>query len=385
MNQLSFLAVPVDTWLVALVETSLRLSVILVVAGAIAMVLRRSSANLRHLVWAFALGGALVLPIGASYLPALNLPMPTPFVELAWSADAAVAERLSQTRISAESATGLPVRVVGRDVEIGNVPTAVSAGAAALAHASVVSAEADSPVVVATEAGPGVDQSAPSRTGGAWSWQRLLVGLWMVGVVALLLRIGVGIAATRRIGQRAERPRDGEWTRLAAELAHRIGLTRPVRILSSGQTSVPMTWGWARPVVLVPEVGASWSLARKRVVLLHELHHVKRHDCASRTSPVPSIGSIRSSGLPCAHCGSSVNARATRRWSATAHRRLRMPTICSRSPGASGAHGGRRWRRSPWPASRIESSRPSSCERRVGEVGPAGARRSHSERSWRGS
>ena len=166
MNQLSFLAVPVDTWLVALVETSLRLSVILVVAGAIAMVLRRSSANLRHLVWAFALGGALVLPIGASYLPALNLPMPTPFVELAWSADAAVAERLSQTRISAESATGLPVRVVGRDVEIGNVPTAVSAGAAALAHASVVSAEADSPVVVATEAGPGVDQSAPSRTGG---------------------------------------------------------------------------------------------------------------------------------------------------------------------------------------------------------------------------
>ena len=246
------------------------------------MVLRRSSANLRHLVWAFALGGALVLPIGASYLPALNLPMPTPFVELAWSADAAVAERLSQTRISAESATGLPVRVVGRDVEIGNVPTAVSAGAAALAHASVVSAEADSPVVVATEAGPGVDQSAPSRTGGAWSWQRLLVGLWMVGVVALLLRIGVGIAATRRIGQRAERPRDGEWTRLAAELAHRIGLTRPVRILSSGQTSVPMTWGWARPVVLVPEVGASWSLARKRVVLLHELHHVKRHDCASQ-------------------------------------------------------------------------------------------------------
>ena len=43
-----------------------------------------------------------------------------------------------------------------------------------------------------------------------------------------------------------------------------------------------MTWGWARPAVLVPEVGATWSLARKRVVLLHELHHVKRHDCASQ-------------------------------------------------------------------------------------------------------
>ena len=113
-------------------------------------------------------------------------------------------------------------------------------------------------------------------------WQPPLVGLWMAGVVVLLLRIGVGIAATRRIGRRAKRPHDGEWARLAAELARRIGLTRPVRVLSSGPTAVPMTWGWARPVVLVPAVGDTWSAARKRVVLLHELNHVKRHDCASQ-------------------------------------------------------------------------------------------------------
>ena len=55
-----------------------------------------------------------------------------------------------------------------------------------------------------------------------------------------------------------------------------------VRILSSRHTSVPVTWGWARPVVLVPEAGATWSAARKRVVLLHELTHVTRHDCASQ-------------------------------------------------------------------------------------------------------
>ena len=67
-----------------------------------------------------------------------------------------------------------------------------------------------------------------------------------------------------------------------AELGRRIGLSRPVRILSSSHTSVPMTWGWLRPVVLVPEAGATWSAARKRVVLLHELNHVKRHDCASQ-------------------------------------------------------------------------------------------------------
>ena len=49
MTQLNFLTVSADTWLLVLVETSLRLSVILLVAGVIAMVLRRSAANLRHL------------------------------------------------------------------------------------------------------------------------------------------------------------------------------------------------------------------------------------------------------------------------------------------------------------------------------------------------
>ena len=282
MTQLNFLTVSADTWLLVLVETSLRLSVILLVAGVIAMVLRRSAANLRHLVWALALGGALMLPVGASYVPALSLPVPKPFLELARSADVTVAERRSQTPIHADAGTGLPVRVATRDVETDDVLTAVFAGASARADAPAMSGEARSSVVVATSTGPVVDQSAPTRTGLALSWQQLLVGLWMVGAVVLLLRIGVGIAATRRIGRRAEGPRDGEWARLAAELARRIGLTRPVRILSSGHTSVPMTWGWARPVVLVPEVGATWSAARKRVVLLHELHHVKRHDCVSQ-------------------------------------------------------------------------------------------------------
>ena len=83
MNQLSLLRVPADAWLVALVDTSLRLSVILLVAGIIAMVLRRSSANLRHLVWALALAGALILPVGASYLPTFSLPVPRPLLSFA--------------------------------------------------------------------------------------------------------------------------------------------------------------------------------------------------------------------------------------------------------------------------------------------------------------
>ena len=279
MEQLTLLNGPADTWLAALVDTSLRLSVILLVAGAIAMVLRRSAANLRHLVWALALGGALMLPLAASYLPTLNLPVPQPLQVFARpAADAAVRGRLSETSSPAETRTGPAAGVMARNLEEADVLTAVSGGVTPETVAPAVSDVARLPVVAPTPSGPAV----PSRSGLAWSWQPLVVGLWITGVVVLLLRIGVGIAATQRIGRRAACPRDGEWVRLAAELGRRIGLSRPVRILSSSHTSVPMTWGWLRPVVLVPDAGAVWSAARKRVVLLHELNHVKRHDCASQ-------------------------------------------------------------------------------------------------------
>lgn len=91
MNQFSFLAVSADAWLVALVETSLRLSLVLIVASAIVVALRRSSANLRHLVWAVALAGVLMLPVAASYLPVVNLPVPGALQAYAGVRNAAVA------------------------------------------------------------------------------------------------------------------------------------------------------------------------------------------------------------------------------------------------------------------------------------------------------
>ena len=197
MEQLTFLTGPADTWVAALVDTSLRLSVILLVAGAIAMVLRRSAANLRHLVWALALGGALMLPVAASYLPTLSLPVPRMLQVFARSAaDAAVAGRRSDTSIPAES------RAVQADV-----PTAMSAGVTPRTVAPALPDVARLPGVVLPSSGPGADHAAPSRSGLAWSWQQLVVGLWLTGVVILLLRIGVGIAATQRIGRRAARAR----------------------------------------------------------------------------------------------------------------------------------------------------------------------------------
>jgi TonB family protein len=45
---------------------------------------------------------------------------------------------------------------------------------------------------------------------------------------------------------------------------------------------VPLAWGILRPVVVLPEAAARWPEARIRVVLWHELTHIRRYDLAAQ-------------------------------------------------------------------------------------------------------
>ena len=57
-----------------------------------------------------------------------------------------------------------------------------------------------------------------------------------------------------------------------------LGIVRVTFRRSTGST-MPMTWGVMKPVVLMPAEADAWPEDRLRIVLLHELAHVKRADC----------------------------------------------------------------------------------------------------------
>jgi hypothetical protein len=76
----------------------------------------------------------------------------------------------------------------------------------------------------------------------------------------------VGIPAPLRISK---------WTaRVAAELKMHV----PVSVRIVPQIRMPALLGWRRPTIVLPETSRDWSDEQLRVVLLHELGHVRHRD-----------------------------------------------------------------------------------------------------------
>ena len=74
-----------------------------------------------------------------------------------------------------------------------------------------------------------------------------------------------------------------QWQHTLTEASHSLGLGRKVTLLQLPEANSPLTAGLLRPVVILPQDADLWDAARRRLVLLHELAHVKRHDVLTQT------------------------------------------------------------------------------------------------------
>lgn len=101
---------------------------------------------------------------------------------------------------------------------------------------------------------------------------------WAAGVavnLAILLSAFAWLTAQAR---RARPVEGGTWESVARNVASRFGMARPVRLLLTDHPALLVTWGLWRPTVLLPRGAADWPQDRIRVVLGHELAHVRRAD-----------------------------------------------------------------------------------------------------------
>jgi WD40 repeat protein/beta-lactamase regulating signal transducer with metallopeptidase domain len=120
---------------------------------------------------------------------------------------------------------------------------------------------------------PSIEIEKAGRAGP--SAASILVGVWLVGAVACLVRSLLGVVLLYRWARRAKPVPEADW----AACLGAVGGDRPaVAVRESRAVGSPLTLGLFRPVILLPSGWRGWSAEQLRLVLAHELAHVRRGD-----------------------------------------------------------------------------------------------------------
>jgi HEAT repeat protein/beta-lactamase regulating signal transducer with metallopeptidase domain len=111
----------------------------------------------------------------------------------------------------------------------------------------------------------------------------IIAAIWAAVVLVIGGSLAYSALVVRRMVRQAK-PLDSEdWRTPLFEVADRLGLDEAPRLLRSDEAKMPFACGVLNPTIVLSAECDSWSLDRRRAVLLHELAHVRRHDLVGHT------------------------------------------------------------------------------------------------------
>jgi beta-lactamase regulating signal transducer with metallopeptidase domain len=114
------------------------------------------------------------------------------------------------------------------------------------------------------------------QNGSLW---RMAVCVWLLGVAAALVRDAVGAWRVRRLVRDSVPLDDPGWSAALLDARKALGEWRGVDLRATREFG-PAAAGLLRRTILLPDASRDWSARIKRMVLLHELAHFRRHDLA---------------------------------------------------------------------------------------------------------
>jgi beta-lactamase regulating signal transducer with metallopeptidase domain len=245
-----------------LLDTFVKSAIILLAAGLLTAALRRASAASRHLVWSVAIISLLALPVFSIALPSWQMPV-LPSLAMAVAVDEGVRESVDLG--GGAAASELEYRREIRVSAAGQRPSFDIAPALPTSSSAAPQLNVEPAPVVYSR--------------NTFDWKAALLMVWLVGALVVMARLAAGTAKVWLLTRRAQPVTESSWAPLARTLATRLRLRSRVEIFKTEQVSLPMTWGLMRSVVLLPKEAEQWPAECRRIVLLHELTHVKRRDC----------------------------------------------------------------------------------------------------------
>jgi ABC-type glycerol-3-phosphate transport system substrate-binding protein/beta-lactamase regulating signal transducer with metallopeptidase domain len=241
-----------------LLASSLKGTVVLLGVWAWLVLVKRASASIRYWLCSLSLLSVLLMPLLALAVPA-------------WSM--AIVPGATQSTVGA-SALHLP-----RSTLVADSPEPVSGRQAAPGSQSASSVtHGNQPTAPIASASNAPQPTMPIVRPTTIEWSALALGLWLLGGGVVLIRRMVQAGVVWRITRRSLPPTDADWILELHQVANRLGIRRRVRLVISERVATPLTWGFRRPVIVLPVTAYDWSSEQRHIVLLHEMVHIARFD-----------------------------------------------------------------------------------------------------------
>jgi beta-lactamase regulating signal transducer with metallopeptidase domain len=262
MNALADQLLGYGAWMALL---AFKATVLLTVALVASRLLREQSARVRHSLWTITFAALATLPLLHASLPGLPVP------GLGWAHHLSRAAGSDNVEIS-EPAAGF---VFERAPEVET--------------SSPKSRPSDRQPPALTSAAAEEPGNPRQRSEARWlesarigRMARLivagLIGLWLMGTGAIAALLGLAMWKARRIAGRAPLIRHAGWLRDFEDVRSQLGIRRAIALRVSDAVDTPMAGGVLAPFVLLPREALAWPSTRRRVVLQHELAHVRGLD-----------------------------------------------------------------------------------------------------------
>ncbi|MCL2117656.1 MAG: hypothetical protein FWH27_04420 [Planctomycetaceae bacterium] len=250
-----------------LIQILIGSTAILLLAVLLTPLLRRTSAAARHTCLCSVMIALLMLPLAIPFLPVISppasqpatpepvqSPVPvTPAEPITTPQFDAIADMMTETVPLASPIPVFPM-ATGNDVQ----------------HSDRIERESPQPD------GHDVTALSPLPT----VVHRISLGAVMILLCGTAIRLAMLIASMVTMRNMARNSAAFEPTRgvVPAELCRKFRVRREVPALSGDQIHVPLTAGIVRPVVFLPASMRQEEADRLRLVFMHELAHITRHD-----------------------------------------------------------------------------------------------------------
>ena len=246
--------------MVAGIDATIKLSIVLLLASAACWLQRRGSAATRNRIWSLALISGLIIPVGTWFLPQFAIPILPSIQSVRTSEMILPLDTLEELDVShktfplerVRSSESTDVDSVARK-DVGEFSTRTSSDSMIMAERTLAWSE-----------------SLPN--GG-------VVMVWSIGCIYFLMRLFLACWQCRKLVKTAE-VATSDLRQVSNAAMSSVGVSFRVATLMSNEVSVPLAVGVIYPAVILPIDSGHWNRDRQRFALLHELVHHERHDVA---------------------------------------------------------------------------------------------------------